>query len=149
MSRFFIESIKCDATEGGFVCGPVSGPVVTEVKVIKDGTETFYMSLAEVDGCPNFFITSESTYEMQVTGDMSDEQIESLNDCCISTDDYEEIFETEDSEWLPLYKYLIYIVRTNREDCKAFIAESTGKYIDEIDVPMSDIEEEYLEEFEE
>ena len=55
MSRFFIEDVKCGVGEGGMACGPVDGPVGTEVKVKTNNGEFFYMTLAEMMGIPNFF----------------------------------------------------------------------------------------------
>ena len=149
MARFFIEDIKCGLGEGGMACGPVSGPVVAEAKVKDDKGEVFYLSLAEVDGFPNFFQTEKSTYEMQVSQNMTDEDVSYLNDNYISVDgDYDNLFEMteEDEELLPLLKYLTYIVRADWDECKEFQEKTKGKYLDEFEIPPCDLEEEYLEE---
>lgn len=151
MARFYIEDIKCGLGAGGMSCGPVSGPVVAEAKVKDDNNEIFYLSLAEVDGFPNFFQTAESTYDMQVSQEMTDEDIDYLNDNYVDSDvegDYNNLFEMteEDEELLPLLKYLTYIVRADWDECKRFQEETKGKYVDEIEIPMCDLEEEYLDE---
>ena len=79
MARYFIEDVKCGVTEGGFACGPVPGDVIAEVKVKTDTDETFYVSLAEVTGIPNFFKTERSTYDEQMQTNISDKLVEYLN----------------------------------------------------------------------
>lgn len=151
MARYFIEDVKCGLGAGGMACGPVSGPVVAEVKVKDNNDKVFYLSLAEVDGFPNFFQTTESTYDMQVSQEMTDEDVDYLNDNYIDADvegDYNNLFEMteEDEELLPLLKYLTYIVRSDWDECKRYQKETKGKYLDEIEIPICDLEEEYLEE---
>ena len=141
MNRYYIEDIKCDIGVGGIACGPVAGPVIAEAKV-KSDDEEFYMSLAEVDGIPNFFKTKESTYEMQLNQEMTDEEVEVLQENYIKTEDYEEILSNKDSEWYSLFRYLIYIVRSDWDECERFLKETSGKYLDEIEVPFCDLEEE-------
>ena len=148
MARYFIEKVKCGIGEGGMACGPVSGPIVAEVKVREENGEIFYLSLAEVDGCPNFFKTEESTYNMQVFEEMTEEDADRLNEDYIPVGLYEEIFQLteEDDEMFPLYRYLIYIVRADWDECKRFQKETEGKYMDEVEIPMCDLEEDYLKE---
>ena len=148
MARYFIESVKCGVGEGGMACGPVSGPIVAEAKVRTDNGDEFYMSLAEVEGIPNFFKSPRSTYELQVEEEMDDEELEEFQSYFVETGDYAEIFEDPDPEWFQLYRYLIYIVRADWDDCEKFQEETAGKWLDEIDVPASDLEEDYLEECE-
>ena len=145
MTRYFIESVKCGAGEGGMACGPVSGPVVAEAKVRTDNGEEFYMSLAEMEGIPNFFKSPKSTYEYQMNDDMDEEALEEFQSYFIETGDYEEIFAQQDPEWLQLYRYLIYIVRSEWEECESYQRETEGKWLDEINIPVSDIEEECAE----
>lgn len=151
MARYFIEDIRCDVGNGGMACGPVSGPVVAEAKVKDDKGEAFFLSLAEVDGLPNFFQTAKSTYDMQISQEMSDEDIDYLNDHYVDAGiegDYNNLFEMteDDTDLLPLLRYLTYIVRADWDACKRFQEETKGKYLNEFEIPMSDLEEEYLEE---
>ena len=144
MTRYFIESAKYGVGEGGFACGPVEGPVVAEVKV-KTENEEFYMTLAEIYGIPNFYKSNESVYDFLVDPDIDEEKIEVVNKNFIETGDYDEIFEKRDDEWFELYRYLIYVVRADYEECDEFIKVTTGKYIDEMDIPNSDVEFEWNE----
>lgn len=143
MSRYYIEAIKYGEADGGFACGLVGGAIVAEAKVRNDAGESFYLSLADVCGLPNFYKTSESTFEKQLQ--MDEDLIEVLENTFIETGDYEEIFEKKDSEWFELYRYLIFFVSESEEACKELEKLTVGKYIDEIEVPMSDVEMDYKE----
>ena len=147
MARYFIEEVKCDIGVGGMACGPVAGPIVAEAKVREDNGESFYLSLAEVDGCPNFFKTEESTYDMQVSMDMTEEDADRLNEDYLPLGLYENLLELseEEDEMYPLYRYLMYIIRADCGECERFQKETEGKYLDEFEIPMCDLEEDYLE----
>ena len=58
MKRYVIENASCGITEGGVACGPVFGSVVATIKIKNDKTQ--YLSLVEVQGFPNFYLTSLS-----------------------------------------------------------------------------------------
>ena len=152
MAKYFIEDIKCGISAGGMSCGPVPVSVIAEAKFKEDNGNTFYLCLAEVDGIPNFFQTEKSTYDMQISEEMDDDDIDFLNDHYISVDgEYSHLYEMteEDEELLPLLKYLTYIVRVDWEECERFQKETKGKYVDEFEIPKCDIEKEYLDEMEE
>ena len=151
MARYFIEDVKCELGAGGMACGPVAAPVVAEAKVKDDTDEVFYLSLAEVDGIPNFFQTTESTYDILVSPDMTDEEVDFFNDHYTSFQgSYDDLFELteEDEEMLPLLKYLTYIVRADWDECEKFMEMTKGKYLDQFEIPSCDLEQEYLEEME-
>lgn len=149
MARYFIEDVKCGVGTGGMACGPVSGPVVGEAKVRDSDGKTFYFSLAEVDGYPNFFLTDRSTYNQQISSDISEEELEYLDENYYPSieGDYDVIFTTKEefNPMLPLMKYLIYLVRADWEECERFQKETKGKYLDEFKTPPCDLEEEYLD----
>lgn len=146
MANYFIEEVFYGEGEGGLACGPVCGPSVSEVKVKTDAGESFYLSLADIEGIFQFFKTDVSTFEMQLT--MSDEFLK-YTDCCADGGDHMEFFEEkkEDLDWFKLCRYLIYLVRENSRTADQYVKETKGKWLDEIDVPMSDIEEEFLMEY--
>ena len=155
MSRYIILEAKCGCSEGGMACGPVGGNVVAEIKVRNEETgEEFYLSDAEVDGTVNIFNTGgESSYELQ-TGDVSDDDEDAwneLNGCIAATAVcYDEFFEEyprdDEDSMVKLYYYLIYIIRTSEKKAAKYIKETVGKAINDIEVPKSDAEEEYIEE---
>lgn len=142
MKKMHIVDVKCDAVGGG----PFPGTVVAEAKVQEDGGNMFYMSLVEYDAMPNFYKSDESLYELHLNEDLDEEISDKLEGYIIASGEYDEFFEEPDEEWDTLFRYLIYIVRGEWDETKAFIANTVGKYLDEIDIPRSDIEEEYYEE---
>ena len=143
MTRYYIESAKYGVGEGGFACGPVDGPVVAEIKV-KTDNEEFYMSLAEVYGIPNFYKSNESVYNFLMNPELDEEAIENVNQYFIEIGDYDEIFERKEDKWFELYRYLIYVVRADYGECEQFIDSTKNNYIDDIDIPFSDIEYEMM-----
>ena len=141
MERYLIESAKCEIAGS-----PLCSAVVAEAKLRPEAGEPFYLSLAEVEGMAQFYRSAESTFELQVHPGDCEETGKILEKDLLWAGEYDELFGENDPVWLPLYRYLIYIVRSAWEDCNAFIAATEGHYLDEISVPVSDVEELYLEE---
>lgn len=160
MKRYFIEEAKCGIGEGGFACGPVSGPVIVQIKYTVDG-ETKYIVNEEFEGFPNIYEPEEDVFDAIVNDTMDDdERTDLINDNLIGeldgislSGEYEEIIESllenEDSPAAPFVRYILALTRCLSEDVEELIKKAEGKFVDEIEIPISDIEEEYLEENEE
>ena len=146
MARYRVMEAKCGVGSGGMACGPVAGPVVGEIKLADEDGDGFYLCLAEVDGIPNWFKTDRSTIDEQLSDEDEDDLYDYLNDNCVDVGEYEDVFEDTVSELYQAYRYLIYLVRCEREQEELFIQSTVGKYLDEMEIPMSDAEEEYMEE---
>lgn len=146
MKKLFVEDVRVGETEGGIACGPCGGNVIVEVKFHDEDGKVFYISNAEVEGIPNFYMTDESTFDLQMEEDFegNEEFFNHLNDdCFISTGEYEEIFADKDPDWFDAYRYVIYLTRCDSEDVVPFIKETVGKWLHECDIPASDVEEDY------
>lgn len=154
--RYKIADIKNGIAKGSISCGPIPGPIVSEVKFESDKGTTFYTSLTEVEGTPMFFRTEESYYVGQVEEDYGEKDEEefyselnahSIGDFC----DYEELFfalhygEDQD-EMFEIYKLLVYLVRSDWDETDDFSRKVVGRWLDEIIIPRTDLEMEYLEE---
>lgn len=148
MTRFKVLEAKCGVGRGGFACGPVGGPVIGEIKLEDENGDRFYLNLSEVDGIPNWFRTDRSTIDDQLE-ESSEEVFEYLNDNYIDVGEYVDVFSDPDEEMYQAYRYLIYLVRCKMELVDPFIESTVGKYLDEMEIPMSDVEEDYREEMEE
>ena len=150
--HLLITSARYEVTNGGMACGPVDGSVIAEVGFKAPDGEAFFISCAEVMGIPNFYKTDRSVIdeevEMENSGDEFDQEFQDyLMSCFIDgLGEYDEIFEEKDPEWFTILRYLIYIVGNDYDETDAFIAETAGKYLDEIEIPVSSIEEAYAEE---
>lgn len=147
MARYRVMEAKCGVCAGGMACGSVAGPVIGEIRLEDENGDGFYLCLAEVDGIPNWFKTDRSTIDDQLSGTAESELYDYLNDNFMNTvGDYEDVFEDTDAELYQAYRYLIYLVTCEREQEEPFIRSTVGKYLDEMVIPMSDAEEEYMEE---
>ena len=158
MKRYLIEEAKCGITDGGVACGPVSGNVVASIK-INDGTVTSWLTLVEVDGIVNLFMTDRDIYEEILQEDFSDEFQAYLNSHAIDdvnglefSEDYSSAFSSisDDPEnpAVPVVRYLIALVRCDMEETEGLIQMATGKYADELDIPAIDVEEDWIAEME-
>lgn len=153
MARYKVVAARCEVGDGGMTpCGPIFGPVIGEIHLQGDNGEDFFLCDAEVEGIPNIYKTPMSTIDDQLSASIFDngEKEAFFHSCYVDgTDDYEELLSNKEDEFYDAYRYLTYIVRASWEDTKAFIEKTAGKYLDEMDIPMSDIEEDYLEEYDE
>ena len=154
MKRYLIENAKCDLTDVGM--GPGSPNIAAAVQ-FKSGRTEKWLSMVEVDGIPNFYLTKQDIFDKLVEEDYDDEdfwesleeqQIEEFNDIefgCDYVEVFDSIYADEDNPAVPLIKYLIALVRADMDDVKVLIEQAKGKYVDELDIPITDVEEEYQE----
>lgn len=157
MKKFLVEDVKVGATEGGIACGPVGGNVIAEVclRDMEEGTVKYHC-LTEADGIPNFIETEVSTFDRQIADDPDDEEFwNMLSECCTEgICDYRDIFDNQeemklrDPESLLIMKYLICLVRADRDKAEQLKAKSIGKCLGDFDIPVSDLEQEYLDDCE-
>ena len=148
MARYRVLEAKYGIARGGMACGPVSGPVMAEIKLSDENGDVYYINLTEVDGIPNWFKTDRSTIDDEIN-EKSEEVFEYLNDHYIDIGEYGDVFADPEAELYQACRYLIYLVRCERGQEEPFIQSTVGKYLDEMEIPMSDAEEEYWEEMEE
>ena len=148
---------KCGITEGGMACGPVPGNVVVTVQ-FKEGSTVQWLSLVEFDGIPNVYLSDKDIYEDLMAEDFDDEKFtEYLHEHFIQDfngikfeDDYSTTFESiaddPKNPAIPLVRYLIALVRCDMDDVENLIQMASGKYADQLDIPVSDVEEEFMDE---
>ena len=159
MKRYFIETAKCGITEGGMACGPVSGNVVVTVQ-FKEGSTTQWLSLVEVDGIPNVYLSDKDIHDALVAEDFDDEEftaymdehyINEFDGIAFDADystTFESIADDPENPAAPLIRYLITLVRCDMDDVEGLVQMASGKYADELDIPASDVEEEFMDEYE-
>ena len=151
-SRFFVEQVKCGVTEGGMACGPVSGDVIVTIEYRKDDGPSQWLSNAECMGFATIYLNDFDPFDVLMSGDVENpkyglgmtSEFEGLE-----FGDYEDMFEAcaqdKDNPAVPLLRYLVAVTRCSSDETKDLIALAEGKYIDEVEVPLSDIEKEYWE----
>ncbi len=160
MKRYIIEDAKCGITEGGMACGPVDGNVVVTIQ-FKEEDKTQWLSLVEVMGIPNIFLFDRDVHDELVKEDFDDEDFTNyMNDHAIDefngiefNGDYSDAFscfaEDPENPAIPLIRYLITLVRCDMDDVDRLISMAKGKYADALDIPASDLEIDFFEEYEE
>ena len=158
MAKFLIEDIRIGVTEGGIACGPVSGNVVAEMKIRNpEENSVLYYGITEVDGIPNFIKSEESFYDFQIKDDPDDEAgWQKVYDANVREyEDYWDIYdnladpEAEHSEDVLIWKLLACFVRCPWEDVDGMKKACIGKFVEDIDIPVCDMEQEYLDDLEE
>lgn len=152
MKRYFVEDAKCEVVGAGMAASVVIGAVKYKCE-----DETGWLYLEEAQGFPMFYQTEEDIFEDLLKDNIDQEEFESYREDSIDeldgielTDSYEEIFENihtnMDSPAVPLLRYIITLVRCDMEDLKPIIALGKGNFIDEVEIPRSDEEEDFYEE---
>lgn len=149
MKRFLIENAKCGVAQGG----PMMGIVITSVK-FNDGESSKWFNLAEVDGIPCFYLTDKDVYDTLIKGEWDEDFQKMLDNSLIEEfegitfGEYEEVFdsiyENPDNPAVPFLRYVFALTRCDLKDVDKLVKKATGKHIDEIKVPISDAEDDYL-----
>lgn len=148
--NYIIEEVKCGITEGGLACGPVDGNVIVSMK-FNDGKETKWLNNVEVGGIPNFYLTDKDIFDDLLKDDFDDEEytkmldetfVSSFSDVILG--EYEDIFESfekADLNTVKLIRAIIWVTRCDMDELNSIIESLTGKSVDEIDVPITDVED--------
>lgn len=151
MKKFLVEDISVGASKGGIACGPVSGLVIAEIclKDTENGTISYH-ALTEVGGTLSFTNSSTSTFDIQVREDYEDKASWATVESSYAGgySDYDEFYEdltTCDEEHQLIWKLLAYLVRADWDEIAEMKANNTGKSLDEIEIPVCDAEQEYLD----
>ncbi len=160
MKRYLIEEAQCGITKGGFACGPISGQVITSIKY-NDGAGSKWLSIAEYDGFPMIYVSERDIFDDLIKDAFEDEAfMEYLEAHKIGDFDgvylggeyqdvFEGIYEDPENPAARLLKYAIALTRCAEGEEKDLIDMASGKYVDELDIPISDVEEDYMEDLEE
>lgn len=149
MKRFLIEEAKCGVAQGS----PMMGVVITSVK-FNDGESSKWFNLAEVDGIPCFYLTDKDVFDTLIENEWDEEFQEMLDNSYIEEfegitfGEYEEVFdsiyENPDNPAVAFVRYAIALTRCDLKDVDKLVKKAIEKHIDEIQVPISDVEDDYL-----
>lgn len=156
MTRYFIEKAECGIIEGGMACGPISGNIVVTIQ-FKDDSKTQWLSLVEVDGIPNVYLSDKDVHKDLVAEDfnniefdkyLNDHYIFNFNGIDLDVDYYstfESIATDPENPAVPLIRYLITLVRCDMDSVEKLIQMASGRYVDELDIPISDVEKDFMD----
>ena len=149
MKRFLIEDAKCGVANAS----PMMGIVATSVK-FNDGESSKWFNLAEVDGIPCFYLTEKDVYDIIIENDFSEEEQELFDKSSITefegitlgeyVEVFDSIYENPDNPAVPFLRYVFALTRCDLKDVDKLVKKAIGKHIDEIKVPISDLEDDYL-----
>ena len=146
--NYLIKGIRYGITEGGMACGPVSGNVVASIE-FQDDDKVRFLSMVEVFGIPEFYFSEENIYDELL--EESEDFIDKANSLIINEfngielEEYEDITEElkkpYNEEDKALIKLLIAVVRLDYDEADKLIEESVGKYIKDINIPDTDLDD--------
>lgn len=146
--NYLIKGIRYGITEGGMACGPVSGNVVASIE-FQDDDKVSFLSMVEVFGVPEFYFSEEDIYDELL--EESEDFIDKANSLIINEfngielKEYEDIMEElkkpYNEEDIALIKLLIAVVRLDYDEADKLIEESVGKYIKDINIPDTDLDD--------
>lgn len=124
------------------------GTVIGELKAEDEKGNIIYYTNDEFDGCPTFLKTDKSVLDLLFNNNPEDEEtIQKLLENSINTDfEYESLLSDKENPLFLVYRYLAYLVRSDKDKTEQFIKDTSGKYIDEITIPKCDIEEDMEDE---
>lgn len=158
MAKWLIEDVKVGESKGGIACGPVGGHIVAELQ-LRDTEEdaVSYYGITEVEGTVNLTESDQSLYDIEIEEDYDDKAAwEKVSNAeaggyCDYHDFYEDIYnlDTFDEDNVLIWKLLAYFVRASWEEIDAMKAKCIGKALEEIEIPICDAEQDYLDEQEE
>ncbi|WP_027207189.1 hypothetical protein [Butyrivibrio fibrisolvens] len=149
MGKYYIDDVKCGLEKGGMACGPGFGTVVASVKV-SVGSKTFWLTNAEVEGLPSFYMSDEDIYDRLINISADDDFIDYLDQCFIDSfegiklREYDEMMESikknEGNPAVSLIRYIVLLTRCEMEEVDGLVALVKGKFVDEVEIPASDVE---------
>ena len=157
MKKYLIENAECGITEGGIACGPVAGNVVITVQ-FREEDKSQWLTMVEVDGIPTTYLFDKDVHDRLVNEEFDDTEfsnyveehyIDDFNGIVLSdnyTDTFSSFADDPQNPAIPLIRYLIALMRCDRDEETDLISMAKGKYVDELNIPLSDLEEEYYEE---
>lgn len=147
MKKLTIVNARTGESAGGFACGPVGGHLVSEVQVRDEEGKDMYYELVDVDGILEFAITEESRFQLDIDENYSDDETFPED---AAFDDFYDFYEwaesADDKAAMLVMKLLVCLNDLNDSDATELIRASIGKTIDEIDIPVCESEQTYIEE---
>lgn len=158
MKRYFIEDAKYGIAE----CENdwISGSPVAAIKY-RTEDETKWMSVVDFCGTLNVYLTDEEIFTELLKVVSEDEEyeeylgnqyIDEFNGITLATDYndvYESIYDDLENPAVPLIKLLLVLLNGAEDDStEELVSVVVGKYADELDLPVSEAEEEFLDELE-
>ncbi|WP_458450048.1 hypothetical protein [Fibrobacter sp.] len=141
-TKYQIVNARVDQASGG----PDAPILVAEVELKPSNGVPFFYTLVECEGAPMIYKTESSVFDWWMNPDEHESELDDLQDAgpLYEGENYDELFE--DHKGIECYeglRYLIYVMRASWDEAEAFIQATKGKNLDEIEIPKSDVEEDW------
>ena len=158
MAKRLIEDIRVGESAGGIACGPVGGSIVVEMMIRNtEDNSVSYHQIVETEGMPTLLEAEESLFDILIEEDFEDKQAwakveeAQIGGYCGYSEFYDDVKNQEafDEEDAPLRKLLVFFTRASWEAIEKMKPQFIGKALEDIDVPVCDMEQEYLDDQEE
>ncbi|MCQ2273123.1 MAG: hypothetical protein MJZ72_10130 [Bacteroidales bacterium] len=133
MARFKLIDVKNDKTIRKFNMCDI---FMAEVQIENEDGESFFICNIETNRCPSIYLTKESMYEND--SEDLDYFVNVYHESLYESNNYDYFFEhkNECGVYRDAVRYLAYIVRSEYKDTEKFIAQTKGKFLDEIEIPF-------------
>ena len=144
MKKYQIVNARVDQCSGG----PDPAILIAEVELKPKKGKPFFFTISECEGMPIIYKTDSSVFDWWMDQDTYSDELDKLQeaDSLYESEDYSELFDDHDDiECYEGLRYLIYLIRASWDDTESFIEQTKGKFLDEIEIPKSDVEEEWEE----
>ena len=141
-TKYQIVNARVDQASGG----PDAPILVAEVELKPSNGVPFFYTLVECEGFPMVYKTEQSVFDWWMNPDEHESELDDLQDAgpLYEGESYAVFFENHEGiECYEGLRYLIYVMRASWDDAKAFIEGTKGKNLSEIEIPKSDVEEDW------
>lgn len=141
-TKYQIVNARVDQASGG----PDAPILVAEVKLKPSNGVPFFYTVVECEGFPMVYKTEQSVFDWWMNPDEHESELDDLQDAgpLYEGESYADFFENHEGiECYEGLRYLIYIMRASWDNAKAFIEGTKGKNLSEIEIPKSDVEEDW------
>lgn len=141
MSKHLIEDLKVGVSGGGMACGPVPGCVNVEMQLRDTGDNSvMFYGMTDVEGVAVYLKSEESLYDILMANDYSDE--DGWNKA------YAADIGEHDDDNDPIWRLLRYFLYADWDAVEELKPKCIGKYLEDIDIPKLDDEDDDDEEIE-
>lgn len=138
-----LEDCRCKCIDHFTPCGPMYA-TFAEVK-LKDNrnNEVYYLTLAEIEGFPNYFLTDSSIYDYLVESDEEEYEEENdeltgfLHDAIINIEDYLELTEPKWKKKGDALLIAYYLACIEKKELKEFLKNNKGKLLKDVNIDKS------------
>lgn len=141
-TKYQIVNARVDQASGG----PDAPILVAEVELKPSNGVPFFYTLIECEGFPMVYKTEQSVFDWWMNPNEHESELDDLQDAgpLYEGESYADFFENHEGiECYEGLRYLIYVMRTGWDEAEAYIQATKGKNLDEIEIPSSDVEEEW------